>query len=196
MIMLPKHRSIDRLILTRGFYLNLSSIPINGNIHAVPFHVVFTFRAKGSRAYSAKFIRGARPSPEIQPLIPFFTKKILLSWLPSANPWYQLFVSNNSNLVKVTYFLSTSFVIKRLDRVMAWVGGKGGGSLASLRSPMCFSPRRFISPPPPSPTPNAEPGPRLPKRALLNLKYHRFESANVKSELRLFLSCRNNRPCW
>ena len=27
---------------------------------------------------------------------------------------------------------------------MAWVGGKGGGSLASLRSPMCFSPRRFF----------------------------------------------------
>ena len=47
MTMLPNHGSINRLILIRGFYLNLFSMPINGNINAVPFHVVFTFREEG-----------------------------------------------------------------------------------------------------------------------------------------------------
>ena len=44
MTMLPNHGSVNRLILIRRFYLTLFSMPNNGNINAMPFHVVFTFR--------------------------------------------------------------------------------------------------------------------------------------------------------
>ena len=101
--MLPKHRSINRLILIRGFYLNLSSMPINGNIHAVPFHVAFTFRAKGG--VLNKVYTGSSTQPRDPALNTVFHEKDTPFVAPSANPWYQLFVSNNSNLVKVTYLV-------------------------------------------------------------------------------------------
>ena len=97
---LPKHGSINRRILIRRFYLNLFSLSVNENIYMQcrsTWFLLFVYT-------------GARLSPEVQLLLPFFTKKIL-SWLLSTNAWYQPFVANNSNLVKVTHFLPTSSVI-------------------------------------------------------------------------------------
>lgn len=46
--------------------------------NAGPFHVVFTFR--GERGLLKKVFREARLRAEVQPLKPYFTNKILLSY--------------------------------------------------------------------------------------------------------------------
>lgn len=75
-IILPKHGSINLLILK----ILTSSLTHQREYtcNAGPFHVVFTFRGEGGLL--KKVFREARLRAEVQPLKPFFTNKILLSY--------------------------------------------------------------------------------------------------------------------
>lgn len=75
-IILPKHGSINRLILK----ILTSSIPINGNIHVMPGRSMSFLLFAGRGAYSKKVFREARLRAEVQPRKPYFTTNILLSY--------------------------------------------------------------------------------------------------------------------